>query len=227
MRRIAVLCTALASQVLVSGCASLGNEKRQTLPVDSDPPEATASWDGQAVTTPGAIVVHRKARHASIRFEKPGYETCTVELTRKHDGAYWSNLALIPAGLLLGGAIGYSTTSHKGFFSGWEEAIVGGVLGGAVVPLAGMLIDSGNGRGYEQRPAKLEVVLARLEPGRGVAPSGSEPRCALSTGPKKSLDGRAQQARGLPRTAALSNCSVVNVLHGRSPRRPSAGSGPG
>jgi len=188
MRQIAILCAALASQVVVSACASLGNEKRQTLPLDSDPPEATASWDGQAVTTPGAIVVHRKAQNASIRFEKPGYQACTVELTRKHDGAFWSNLALIPAGLLVGGAIGYSTASHKGAFSGWEEAIVGGVLGGAVVPLAGMLIDSGNGRGYEQKPARLKVALARLAPGHGVAPPGSEPRCALSTEPKKPLD---------------------------------------
>ncbi len=166
---------------VLSGCASLGNRKLQELPVASDPPGATASWDGQSVTTPGTLVVPRKAKNLVIRFEREGHRSCVVALERDTDHAVWANLAFIPVGMLVGGAIGYSGASKNGVFAGWGEAILGGVLGGVLVPSLPIAIDLGNGRGYEQNPAKVRVALTPTEPGRDLAsPPENAPPCSFA-----------------------------------------------
>jgi hypothetical protein len=66
-----------------AGCASSGSgsSPQQSIPIISEPTDATALADGQEITTPGSILVPKGARYLEIRISKDGYETATVILT--------------------------------------------------------------------------------------------------------------------------------------------------
>lgn len=177
--RLALFLSCVASTVALSGCATVVGGKRQALPLDSDPPEATATWSGQRVVTPGALVVPRKTEGIRIRFEKPGYATCALTLEREKRGAYWINLALIPVGIVAGGAIGNAAHEPDHWFD-FSGVALGAVLGGVILPLGAMGLDKGTGAAYEQRPEKVIVALAPAREGEVEPLAGAEPACALA-----------------------------------------------
>lgn len=177
--RVALFLAGVASTLALSGCATVVGGKRQVLPLDSDPPEATATWSGQRVVTPGALVVPRKTEGIRIRFEKPGFAACAVTLEREKRGSYWINLALIPAGIVAGGAIGNAAHEPDHWFD-FSGVALGAALGGVILPLGAMGLDKGSGAAYEQRPEKVTVALAPAREGAEDALPGAEPACAVA-----------------------------------------------
>lgn len=183
--RRTTLAAALGAGLLaLSGCGTVLNGTRQAIPIASDPPGATASWNGQAVETPGSLVVRRTDEDVLLRFEKAGYLPCIVRLERHKNGAFWANLAWIPAGIAAGAAIGANSTSRNDGFQAFQNAGTGAVVGTAVVMLGAMGVDVATGGGNTFRPGSVTVVLKRLEGGEGAlpeAPPGREPACSPVT----------------------------------------------
>ena len=70
--------------------------------VETDPPGATASADGQKVFTPGVLKLHRKQKTLEVLFEKEGYVSWRVTLTRSGPDLVQTNWAL--------GLVGGATT---------------------------------------------------------------------------------------------------------------------
>ena len=91
---------AAAELLLLTSCASVIHGTRQTIPVASVPSDAKVYvQDVHVATTPGKIEVRRKDEGITLRFEKDGYKSVEVQLSRKLSGAAFGNLAL-------GGVIG-------------------------------------------------------------------------------------------------------------------------
>ena len=171
------LAVLVAAFGFLSGCATVFGPEKQVLSLDSDPPGATASWNGQTAATPGAMVVSRKTEEVRLRFEKPGYASCLLRLEKNKSGLYWANLAWIPAGLVAGfytATGGRSETS----WSGLGNALVGAAVGGAAAPLLAMGIDVLTGHAYEHEPEKVLVGLAPAPDGKSEK-TAAEPTCTL------------------------------------------------
>ncbi len=169
----------LASTLFLTGCASVLGSKRQAIPLASDPPGASATWNGQEVVTPGSLVVPRKADGIRIRFARPGYTACAVTLERNSRGAYWANMALIPVGIVGGALVGHSAYQGGGWFD-VTGGIVGAVVGGVGLPLAAMGVDKASGAAYRHDPGKLTVLLTRSAPDGPMPAPGEEPACVLA-----------------------------------------------
>lgn len=147
----------LGSWFLATGCASIFHGASQRIEVFSDPPSATATAGDKRITTPGTIVLPRKAESVEVRIEKEGYTPKTVRLARRVSGAVWWNVGWIAAGVALGlGAAQASLLSGSSGNSG-----DGFVLGGIGVGGLGFLIDFKSGAAYRLEPATLVVKLER------------------------------------------------------------------
>ena len=143
---------------LTAGCATVVHGTRQDVRVETEPPGATASVEGQTITTPGVLRLRRKEKALEVLIEKEGYVSRRVPLARKTSGAVWGNFGFIPVGAASGAAIGDSTTNDWDFF---ERMANGGLVGGLVLPGVAFAVDYANGAAYKLDPP---TILVRLEP---------------------------------------------------------------
>ena len=162
------LLTALLVLGFATGCATVVHGVHQEVWVETDPPGANASAEGQTVTTPGALRLHRSAKDLEVVVEKEGYVTRRIPLTRKVSGAVWGNLGFLPVGVAAGAAIGAETTKNNGkWFSELEGGMSGGLIGGLVAPAAAIAVDYATGGAYKLDPP---TIILRLEPVSAAAP---------------------------------------------------------
>ncbi len=159
--RLLILVAASLAFFLTGGCASVIHGTTQRIEVITAPEGAVATADGQTVTTPGVLRLHRKAKLIEIRVEKEGYLPRIVHLTRVTSDAVWWNFVEIPVGIVAGGAAGANATNDGGWFSGLAGAVYGGAAGGIGLTGIGFAVDYANGAAYRLEPAK---VVVRLEP---------------------------------------------------------------
>lgn len=165
LSRFPILFAAAAAVLAGAGCASVLHGPMQRIEIVTAPEGAVASAEGQSVTTPGVLKLHRKSKSAEIRIEKEGYLPRVVHLARVTSGAVWWNFVEIPVGIVAGGAAGANatTTSDGGWFSGLSGAVYGGAAGGVGLTGLGFAIDYGNGAAYRLEPAKVVVRLERVD----------------------------------------------------------------
>jgi hypothetical protein len=156
------------------GCATVFNGTRQKIEVVSEPPGATASALGQQVTTPGILVLPRKAQALEIKVEKEGYEARTIALRRVTSGLVYLDFIAIPAGIVGGAAAGAGLSNDHGWFAGWTEAAYGAAAGGVGLSGAAFAIDYTNGSAYRLEPGKVVVRLEALAPAQAAAASGEK-----------------------------------------------------
>ena len=86
----------LAVLVFVTGCATIVHGPSKSIRVTTEPAGATASINGQEVTTPGSVEVERDRTYVVI-VKKPGYETQTVEIKKAFNPWILGNLLFVPA----------------------------------------------------------------------------------------------------------------------------------
>lgn len=104
----------LALVLALSGCATVFHGPRKTVQIITEPAGALATVEGQTVTTPGVLVLPRKARNAEIRIEKEGYAPRTFVLSRRTSNAFWWNFvgtAGGAAGPVAGFGLDYATAA--------------------------------------------------------------------------------------------------------------------
>jgi hypothetical protein len=90
-----------------TGCATVVKGTTQVVPVSSDPTGAQVSVDGVARgTTPTALTLSRKSDHL-LTFEKEGYESASVQLTRSLSAAVAGNI-------IAGGLVGWGVDAVSG-----------------------------------------------------------------------------------------------------------------
>ncbi len=180
------LAAALGTALLAaSGCGTILNGTKQGLSIASDPPGAMATGAGQAVETPGTLVIPRKAvDEMRIRIEKAGFVPCVVRLEPHKNAGFWVDVFWIPVGALAGGALAYNRSGTSGeMFHEAGNAVLGGLAGAAVATLGGVVVDAATGGGNTYRPGKIDVVLEKRPPEGSSSSSfvevpGGEPDCA-------------------------------------------------
>lgn len=106
-------CTAFCGMVIavaiaVTGCATIMNKGgNQRVLVNSIPPGATATIDGNiSVTTPGEVSLKRNKSHV-VRIEKDGYQPANVMIDNELSGWVFGNI-------LIGGIIGLAIDMSTG-----------------------------------------------------------------------------------------------------------------
>lgn len=152
--RISLFALALA----LSGCATVFHGPRQKVQIFTEPEGASATVEGQTVTTPGVLVLSRKARNVEIRIEKEGYTPRTFVLSRGTSKAVWWNFVGIAGGATAGALIGDATSNKTGWFgdpNAWDGALLGALAG----PAAGFGLDYATGAAYRLEPARVVVKL--------------------------------------------------------------------
>lgn len=159
MRRLRLLPPLLFS-CLATGCATVIHGVHQDVRVETNPPGATASVNGQTITTPGVLKLRRKEKTLEVLVEKEGYASRRVTLTRKESGLIWANMGFLPVGFYAGASIGASTSTNS-FGTAFEHMGTGGVVGGVTLPLAAIGLDHATGAAYKLDPP---TIVLRLEP---------------------------------------------------------------
>ena len=137
--RLLRLLPALLPLALGTGCATVLHGSHQKVPVETDPPGATASADGQTITTPGVLKLERRRKIVVVIVEKEGYISRRLALSRREWGLERTN---------------------------WAFGLVGGTLtssfaGVVALPLVAVGIDYATGAAYRLEPSK---IVLRLEP---------------------------------------------------------------
>jgi len=147
---------------LTTGCATVFHGTRQEILVETDPPGSTASAEGQTITTPGVLKLHRKEKTLEVLVEKEGYVSRHVTLTRKDSGLIWANMGFLPVGGAVGSSLGTTPSDEPGFIEKmFGPRIAGAALGALVLPLAAIGIDHATGAAYELDPP---TIVLRLQP---------------------------------------------------------------
>lgn len=95
----------VAMCVVLIGCATIVNDNYVDLPVETEPPGATVTYNGQTYITPCALEIPRgEERTVIVRVEKPGYKPVEIRLERSLDGWLWGDIV---CGGLIGLAIDF------------------------------------------------------------------------------------------------------------------------
>ncbi len=155
MQRIALFLFALG----LARCATVVNDQRENIAVNSEPPGAVVSVECGAApvyggVTPANIIIERTADPCAVTIAKEGYAEQRVELQRKLSGAMMGNK--VP-GVVLGALFGLVMVlgdDPAGAEGGYE---IGSALGEA----PGNAIDRKTGAAYKHVPGK---VFVRLDP---------------------------------------------------------------
>ncbi|PPQ19556.1 translation initiation factor 2 [Bradyrhizobium sp. AC87j1] len=104
----------VALSVMLGGCASVTRGTTENISISSTPSGVEAMVSGLEVpttcTTPCAIVAKRNA-DITITFEKEGYQSQTVQLTKEVSGTGATGFA---GNLLLGGVVGMGVDAATG-----------------------------------------------------------------------------------------------------------------
>lgn len=143
---------------LATGCATVFHGVHQDVRVETEPPGATASVNGQTITTPGVLNLRRREKTLEVLVEKEGYVSRRVTLTRKDSGLIWANMGFLPIGIAAGASIGASNASGWNVF---DRMGTGGIVGGVTLPLAAIGLDHATGAAYKLDPP---TIVLRLEP---------------------------------------------------------------
>lgn len=135
----------LALVLALGGCATVFHGPRRKVQIFTEPEGATATVDGQSVTTPGVLVLPCKARNAEIRIEKEGYAPRTFVLACGTSSAVWWSFVGVAGGAAAGALAGDANSSKTGSLSS---------------PAAGFGLDYATGAAYPFEPALVVVKLA-------------------------------------------------------------------
>jgi hypothetical protein len=109
--RVALLASAAAMAVCLSGCASITRGHTDQVQIESDPPGAEARTSmGHVCTTPCTLQFDRKDEFV-VTFTKPGYHTEEIPVTTQVAGAGAAGFA---GNILLGGAVGMVVDASSG-----------------------------------------------------------------------------------------------------------------
>ena len=96
----------------ITGCATIVSGPNQSIPVTTQPSQATITVNGMKYTTPCTLTLSRSLPTQYITIEKEGYEPITYTLTKTVNGWVWGNI-------LFGGWIGlivdFSTRNATAF----------------------------------------------------------------------------------------------------------------
>jgi hypothetical protein len=158
----------LAVALVLAGCATVINDKRETIPVRSEPAGAVVTVDcGSAPMygglTPASIIIERTAEPCAFTIAKEGYGERRVELQRQTSRATNGNKV---AGVIAGSAL-YVVALLAAADSGWNDpfdAAQGGwEIGSAIGEAPGNAIDRKTGAAYKHVPAN---VFVKLDPQR-------------------------------------------------------------
>ncbi len=162
MRTLRLVSPIFAS-ILSAGCATILHGSHQNVRVETDPPGATASADGQTITTPGVLKLHRKATGLEVVVEKEGYVTRRVALVRKDAGSDWKNIVFAPVGFAVGAVTFGALPPDE---SSVAEALVGpkltwGAIGAVFTTVAAFGTDRATGAAWKLDPP---TIVLRLQP---------------------------------------------------------------
>jgi hypothetical protein len=160
---VAVLALGLA------GCATVINDRRETIAVRSEPSGAVVTVDcGSAPMygglTPASIIIERTADPCSFIIAKDGFGEERVELTRQMSGAMRGNRV---AGMITGSVfwvVGLLATSDSSWIDPFDAAEGGWEIGSAIGEAPGNAIDRKTGAAYKHSPSKVFVKLDPLQP---------------------------------------------------------------
>ena len=144
--------TALLPLLLTIGCGTVLHGPNDTLFVDSKPSGANASisCDGEfrtAGSTPVKLEFPRKREHCTLRVERAGSQTKSIELDHGYSRRFWWNFAPIPAGILIDGA------GNSGMDFGY------GMLLAPFVTGLNFLVDHVSGSKHDYDPREVVVEL--------------------------------------------------------------------
>lgn len=128
----------------LDGCATVFQGSRRRVQIFTEPEGATATVDGQSVTTPGVLVLRGWARNAEIRIEKEGYVPRTFVLSRGTSNAVWWSFVGIAGGAAAGALAGDAPSNRAGTLAN---------------PAAGFGLDYTTGAAYPIEPALVVVKL--------------------------------------------------------------------
>ncbi len=142
------LLLALLPLTVAAGCATVLQGTRQDVPVETEPPGATASAGDQTITTPGVLKLDRRARTVDVLVDKKGYVSCRVTLTRSDPNPDWPDVR-----------VGVMGGEGPGSFVGVD-----------VLPAAALGVDYATGAAYRLDPPR---IVLRLRP---VSEAGTEDR---------------------------------------------------
>ena len=151
---------ALASFLLLAGCATVINDQKEKIPVRSEPAGAVVSVECGATpvyggVTPAVIIIERAADPCEITVAKEGYAAKKVVLARTISRAVNGNKV---AGAMVGGVFGLIA-----LLSDADDSIVSSAydIGSAVGEAPGKAIDRKTGAAYKHTPKE---VFVRLDP---------------------------------------------------------------
>ncbi|MFN2240175.1 MAG: hypothetical protein ABR524_12370 [Thermoanaerobaculia bacterium] len=104
----------LITFIVASGCSSMVNGTRQSIPVNTTPAGANVLVDCGAVpvtltpvVTPATVELKRKTQPCLITLQKEGYEDTSIIFARKVSGWVWGNL-------FFGGLVGWAIDGMSG-----------------------------------------------------------------------------------------------------------------
>lgn len=162
MRTLPLVSLVFAS-ILSAGCGTILHGSRQDIRVETDPPGATASAEGQTITTPGVLKLHRKATGLEVVVEKEGYVTRRVALVRKDAGSDWKNIVFAPVGFAVG-AVTFGALPPDD--SSVVETLVGpkltwGAVGALFMTAVAFGTDRATGAAWKLDP---RTIVLRLQP---------------------------------------------------------------
>lgn len=139
------------------GCATLGRQTSQKVPVTSTPTGATVRVDGKIRgATPLTLTVSRRQKDHVIKIESPGYNPFEIRMKRSHSSRFVTrDLSL---GLLLGflGGAFFSAGSHG-------DSSINLLIGPAAAMGTFLLIDLASGAAYDLAPVELTVTLTKAQ----------------------------------------------------------------
>lgn len=117
--------------LFASGCATITHDANQQVQIDTYSKNQERIMDAKcsaknergewAVTTPGAVSVHRSAENLIVRCEKDGQEPGTATVISRANGGMFGNI-------LIGGGIGAIIDHNKGTaynYPSWLKIIMG------------------------------------------------------------------------------------------------------
>ena len=155
----------LLAALALTGCATVINDQKETIPVTSEPPGAVVTVEcGSAPVygglTPASLILERTADPCAITVAKEGYAATRVELRRETSKAMRGNkvpgvIAATVFGLV---ALVATLDDPDGRFIG--AAVDGGM---AVGEGSANAVDRKTGAAYKHVPSKIFVRLAPEE----------------------------------------------------------------
>jgi hypothetical protein len=160
----------VACALWLGGCATFSHGRTQEIQVVTKPPGARATLPGQAITTPGRLVIARRSEPV-VELSREGCAPVAVKLDRRLSPELWRNNGLVVA---VGAAVAASAPDD---LSGFLGILAGVVTVG--VGVTGFGVDLVTGGAFELHPGALYVELVcdavrpPAPPTPGEAPPGA------------------------------------------------------